>query len=140
MRYLCLIVWVSCFFSCKNGPKDGLYCAEIKYRHVDTGRNLTQKLLVEIKAEKLVQIVFPEGNADSTTLRPQVVPDDGKVTILSESGAAYYVTMIGSADKCSNALNATQCKGLKKNGERCQRMTDHGSGLCWQHRGQSKQN
>jgi hypothetical protein len=134
MRFIVAFILVAFIFSCKNGPTDGMYCAEVKYRHIRTGRNLTQKLLVEVKDRQLTHIVFPEDNADTSALIPQNIPDEGKVTVLSGAGAAYYIKMIGSAEKCSQAVNMVQCKGMKKNGERCQRMTDHPSGTCWQHR------
>jgi hypothetical protein len=134
MKYFYLFTCIIYLVSCKSGPPDGMYCAEVKYRHIRTGRNLTQKLLVEVNDRQLTKIVFPDDNADTSALIPQNIPDEGKVTVLSRSGDAYYVKMIGTAEKCSQAVNLVQCRGMKKNGERCQRLTDHPSGTCWQHR------
>ncbi len=125
---------VICMLSCNRGPADGFYCAEVTYKHIRTGKNLTQKLLVEVKDNQLTQIVFPEDQADTSAIITQKIPDNGQMAIQNKNGASYYVKMVGSAEKCRNASLMVQCKGLKKNGERCQRMTDHPSGTCWQHR------
>jgi hypothetical protein len=125
---------IAIVLSCNRGPSDGFYCAEVTYKHIRTGKNLTQKLLVEVKDNQLTQIVFPEDQADTTTIIPQRIPDNGEIAILNQKGSSCFVKMIGSAEKCRNVSLMVQCKGQKKNGERCQRMTDHPSGTCWQHR------
>jgi hypothetical protein len=120
--------------SCKSKPADGLYCADVTYKHVRTGKNLTQKLLVDVKDNHITHIAFPEDNADTSAIIPNLIPDNGQMAILTKNGLSYFVKMVGPAEKCRLASNMVQCKGQKKNGERCQRMTDHPSATCWQHR------
>jgi hypothetical protein len=121
--------------SCKKSPPDGNYCAKVIFQNPDVKKQSTYTLIVEVKDNKLIDISFPEEHYDQSQIKPTEIPSDGKVTVVSQSGSVYRVEMKGPAEKCMNAVNMVQCKGLSKDGKRCKRFTGNKNGLCWQHQG-----
>lgn len=121
------------FAACKKGPPDGNYCAKVQYQNKGTGKMSTYTIITEIKDNKLVDISFPEEHADKSSVKPVVIPKDGKFTAVTEAGEVYKIQMQGPAEKCIKSTNMIQCKGMSKDGKRCKRYTASKNGLCWQH-------
>ena len=134
-RYLFLLSIMLIITSCKKTPPDGNYCAKVIYSDSDSKKSASYTVIVEVKDNKLVDISFPEQHYDQSEIKAIEIPNDGKVTVVSQSGSVYKVEMKGPAEKCLNAINMLQCKGLSKDGKRCKRFTGNKNGLCWQHQG-----
>ena len=132
-RHLFLLSIMLAITSCKKTPPDGNYCAKVIYADSGSKKSAFYSLIVEVKDNKLIDISFPEEHSDQSEIKAVEIPNDGKVTVVSQSGSVYKVEMKGPAEKCLNAINMLQCKGLSKDGKRCKRFTGNKNGLCWQH-------
>jgi len=134
-RYIFFIAIILLITSCKKTPPDGNYCAKVIYTYSDSKKPSFYTLIVEVKDNKLIDISFPEEHFDLSDIKPVEIPEDGKVTAVSQSGSVYKVEMKGPAAECLKAVNMVQCKGKSKDGNRCKRFTSNKNGLCWQHTG-----
>jgi hypothetical protein len=121
--------------ACKKKPPDGNYCAKIYYQNQNAKKQSSYTLIVEVKDNKLIDISFPAEHYDQSDIKAAEIPEDGKMTVVSQSGSVYRVEMKGPAEECLKAVNMLQCKGKSKDGSRCKRFTSNKNGLCWQHQG-----
>jgi len=122
--------------ACKRQPPDGSYCAKVQYNNSETDRMSSLMLIAEIKDNTLIDISFPDDHSDHSQLKPTKIPENGEFSVVSVAGQVYKIQMEGPPEKCFNAKNMLQCKGLSKTGQRCKRYTDNKNGLCWQHKNQ----
>jgi hypothetical protein len=123
--------------ACRKGAPDGTYCADVAFKNADTGKKVNYALVVEVKDQQLVQIVFPKGHSDTSSIPATKISDKGTCTVMSAAGQLYNVKMKGPAEKCLDASNMVQCLGHSKDGDRCKRMSDKPNGFCWQHQSQA---
>jgi len=120
---------------CKQATYDGPYCAIVNYYNPNTGTKSEYTLTVIADGNELEQINFPEGyiNNESNFI-PQKISSDGKVSISTDKGYQYSVSIIGPAKGCfDNVPKLNQCKGITQKGKRCKKLTDNSNGLCWNH-------
>lgn len=134
-QWIFLFVVILVIPGCKRRPPDGNYCAKVIFQNPEVNKQLTYTLIVEVKDNKLIDISFPEEHYDQSEIKATEMPEDGKLTVVSQAGNIYKVEMQGPAEKCLKAVNMLQCKGKSKDGNRCKRLTGNKNGLCWQHTG-----
>lgn len=144
LKYFILFTLLISTIGCKKTPPDGDYCAKVSFVKAGNKRLTSYDIIVEVKKNQLVDILFPIDHQDSSSIKPVNIPENGKFTAVSQSGVAYKIEMKGAPEKClqtsrkkknENPLKTkkVQCKGKNKDGKRCQRLTDNKSGFCWQH-------
>ncbi len=85
-----------------NSYKDGTYCASVTYDNPSTGTNHTYNLNVEVRNNKLIKILWPNGGwLDDSHFTPPHLSVNSSCSFRSDKGYTYTVKITGA--ECTGA-------------------------------------
>jgi hypothetical protein len=95
----------------------GSYCAEVTYSNPNTGTNSNYSLLVDVKANEVICIHWPQGGQlDLDHFNPSKLSSDSVSQIQTFDGKNYRVKIVGPESLCNERFQGQlqQCKGTTK--------------------------